>query len=175
MKFGLVIIGVIMAINALLFILSLIDRIRLRRQVRQQWGQTKPTSRFDSETSLAESFELSRAFQEKDSEVDLWTWEDLAGYQVFEKINHTYSSIGAEVLYERLRRFHFSDTESQQLEQDIAFFEEHPAEREACELVCASLGKQANNFVLHYLQQTDGKQLGSLRLFIRERKSFFFV
>jgi hypothetical protein len=67
----------------------------------------------------------------------------LNGYEIFEKSNHTYSRIGAELLYTTLRRFQFTSQHLEELEQNVTFFQENPAVREKCGYAFASLGKQA--------------------------------
>lgn len=60
-----------------------------------------------------------RKFRSWDSEIDDLTWYDLDMFEVFEGINSTYSSVGSEALYQRLRSFDFG--EDYQLEKLIAF------------------------------------------------------
>ena len=56
-----------------------------------------------------------KKFRTWDSEVDDLTWYDLDMFEVFETVNHTYSSVGSEALYQRLRNFDFG--EDQRLEK----------------------------------------------------------
>lgn len=76
---------------------------------------------------------LASTLQPTDSQVDGQTWHDLDMHRVFDQLNHTQSSIGAEALYQKMRLINFQpDASLQELED---FFEHHPdlsSEGSAC-------------------------------------------
>lgn len=85
-------------------------------------------------------------------------------FAVFELINSTYSSVGSEALYQRLRNYNWqTDTE---LETLINFYQQHPAIREKTQYRFAQLGKQDRNFSKHYLGKNQKTTIGSLPFFL---------
>ena len=56
--------------------------------------------------------------------MDDQTWHDLALDAVFDQLNYTQSSLGAEALYQKMRLLEFQPQD--QLHDLEAFFEEHP-------------------------------------------------
>ena len=83
---------------------------------------------------------LASTFQPTDSQVDGQTWHDLDMHRVFDQLNHTQSSIGAEALYQKMRLINFQpDASLQELED---FFEHHPDLRLKVQVVMNQLGKR---------------------------------
>mgnify|MGYP000267212205 CR=1 FL=1 len=78
----------------------------------------------DKEESLKAAWQIEKQFHDWDSEIDDLTWYDLDMQAIFELINGTYSSIGSEALYQRLRNFHFNQTDD--LEELIQFIKRIP-------------------------------------------------
>ncbi|MGM0240400.1 hypothetical protein ID741_003020 [Enterococcus sp. AZ103] len=76
--------------------------------VKNSWGKIPRVTNFDQENSLKQAFLEAKKYHQTDSEVDDITWYDLDMIRLFEELNHTYSSIGAEALYQRLRGFDFN-------------------------------------------------------------------
>lgn len=94
----------------------------------------------DSEESLAETMLLASALQPTDSQVDGQTWHDLDLYRVFDQLNYTQSSIGAEALYQKMRLIKFQPEASLQELED--FFDHHPDLRLKVQVVMNQLGKR---------------------------------
>ncbi|MHC5375263.1 MutS-related protein [Enterococcus sp. LJL120] len=160
------IICIILAVIVLLIAFSIWNSIKLRRQVRYGWGKLPNSTAFDKEKSLKEAYLEARKYHTTDSEVDDITWYDLDLIDIFDQINHTYSSIGSEALYQRLRSFNFSEADQAELEELITFYQENPQQREDVEYAFAKLGKRDKNFVVRYLSQSATNRLGSLWFFI---------
>ncbi len=134
------IVSIIIAFVILLVILDIFSRLKLKETVRSKWGKIPYQPRFDKEESLKEAWLTEKKFRSWDSEIDDLTWYDLDMFEVFEGINSTYSSVGSEALYQRLRSFDFG--EDQQLEKLIAFYQENPQLREKIQYQFARLGKK---------------------------------
>ncbi len=155
---------IILAIIAVIIGMEIYSTIKLKQMVKNNWGKLPRQLRFDKEESLKSAWLDERDLIVADSEVDDITWYDLDMFAVFELINATYSSVGSEALYQRLRNYRWqSDPE---LEQLIQFYQEHPQAREKIQYYFARLGKQDRNFSKHYLAQKDKQALGSLPLFL---------
>jgi len=99
----------ICGVIVLLIALDFNARRKLKESVHQKWGRVPYQPRFDKEKSLKEAWLTEKEFRSWSSEVDDLTWYDLDMFEVFEGINLTYSSIGSEALYQRLRSFNFGE------------------------------------------------------------------
>lgn len=157
------IVAMILAVIVLLIGLEVHARYKLKESVHQKWGKLPYQPRFDKEESLKEAWLTEKKFRSWASEVDDLTWYDLDMFEVFEGINLTYSSIGSEALYQRLRSFDF--TEDKRLERLIAFYREEPLVREKIQYQFARLGKKDGNFTKQYLADGKSKKIGHIGLF----------
>lgn len=145
-------------------ILDLFSKTKLRQLVRSQWGKIPRQIRLDKEESLKAAWQIEKQFHDWDSEIDDLTWYDLDMQAIFELINGTYSSIGSEALYQRLRNFHFNQTDD--LEELIQFYQENPEIREKIQFHFAGLGKHDNNFTKQYIANGKKEKLGNLGLYV---------
>lgn len=155
---------IIIAVVILLVVLDIFSRLKVKETVRSNWGKIPYQPRFDKEESLKDAWLTEKKFRSWDSEIDDLTWYDLDMFEVFEGINSTYSSVGSEALYQRLRSFDFG--EDYQLEKLIAFYQENPQLRERIQYQFARLGKKDHNFAKQYLADGKSKKIGRVGLFI---------
>lgn len=151
------------AIIVLVVGLSLYNRYKLRNEVRYRWGRQPHQTRLDKEESLKHAWQTEKSFRHFESEVDDITWYDLDLFAIFDQINATYSSVGSEALYQRLRNFDLGKAD--QLETLIQFYQENPQLREEVQFQFARLGKQDNNFTKEYLAQGVKKEIGHFAQF----------
>ncbi len=120
-----------------------LSTIRLRKKLAKAWEGKPFFLKKDSEESLAETMLLASTLQPTDSQVDGQTWHDLDLYRVFDQLNYTQSSIGAEALYQKMRLIKFQpDASLQELED---FFDHHPDLRLKVQVVMNQLGKKNHN------------------------------
>lgn len=157
-------IGIVLSVGAFFVILDLFSKTKLRQLVRSQWGKILRQIRLDKEESLKAAWQIEKQFHDWDSEIDDLTWYDLDMQAIFELINGTYSSIGSEALYQRLRNFHFNQTDD--LEELIQFYQENPEIREKIQFHFAGLGKHDNNFTKQYIANGKKEKLGNLGLYV---------
>lgn len=143
-----IIIGFALLIFMILFCIDLWSKYKLKQRIHYAWGKIPEYARNDQEESLITAWEITKKLKKWDSEIDDVTWYDLAMQEIFQQINLTYSSIGSESLYQRLRSFQF---EQDNLEELITFFEDQPALREKIQYQFARLGKLDNNLIKNYL------------------------
>ena len=120
-----------------------LSTILLRKKLAKAWEGKPFFIKKDSEESLAETMLLASALQPTDSQVDGQTWHDLDLYRVFDKLNYTQSSIGAEALYQKMRLIKFQPEASLQELED--FFDHHPDLRLEVQVVMNQLGKKNHN------------------------------
>jgi DNA mismatch repair ATPase MutS len=161
-----VVLGIIVFVFIFILGTNFYSSYTLRKRIKKDWGKLPTTKRFDKEESLKASYEKVKEYRLKESEIDDITWHDLDMFSIFTELNHTYSSIGSEALYQRLRLFSFDQTEQQKLEQLIQYLKEHPSIREKIEYTFATLGKKDNNFVVDYLLEGQEKRLNHLAFYI---------
>lgn len=120
-----------------------LSTILLRKKLAKAWEGKPFFIKKDSEESLAETMLLASALQPTDSQVDGQTWHDLDLYRVFDQLNYTQSSIGAEALYQKMRLIKFQPEASLQELED--FFDHHPDLRLKVQVVMNQLGKKNHN------------------------------
>lgn len=146
----------------IIFAITLIEvknRLYLRKRVKEKWGKLPYSRVFDKEASLKNAWLKAKQYRVYDSEIDDITWYDLDIASIFEQINGTYSSVGSEALYQRLRNFNFSETHHNRLEALITYYQKNPAQREQLQYQFACLGKKDNNLVESYLDETKNQKL----------------
>jgi hypothetical protein len=160
---GLALFGVLCLVT---YLLGLIDKIKLKKEVRRSWGKPARRTRRDGEASLKEAWQTAVTYRQFDSQVDDLTWHDLDLWSVFQKLNSTKSSIGSEALYQRLRNFDFSSEDNDRLAQLIHFFEDQVGIREQLLYQFARLGKKDHNCVERYLSETKSQKLPQLHFYL---------
>ncbi len=139
---------------------------KLKRNIQKEWGEIPKATRVESEKSLYRSYETLKSHLNFDSEVDDMTWYDLDLYTVFQRINHTRSSIGSEALYRRLRQFDLNNDSFKRVDAYIKFYENNPETREEMEYTFARLGKKNNHSVVRYLTTSVKKRISTLAFYI---------
>lgn len=147
-EIGIVVLFVI-GITGFFSYINYLSKVKLKQQIKSDWGNIPRGTKKDTEKSLHKAFSLKNHTGK--SKIDDLTWQDLDMFEVFQRMNLTYSSIGSEKLYTTLRSYSFNDTESSQLEEMITYFKEHPLEREAFSYQFAQLGKKDFNYIQAYL------------------------
>lgn len=138
-----------------------LSTILLRKKLAKAWEGKPFFIKKDSEESLAETMLLASALQPTDSQVDGQTWHDLDLYRVFDQLNYTQSSVGAEALYQKMRLIKFQPEASLQELED--FFDHHPDLRLKVQVVMNQLGKKNHNMA-RSIVANPGKQ--DLRIYL---------
>lgn len=140
------------------------SRMKLKQSIRQKWGTQPYQSRLDQEESLKEAWLEEKKYHHYEAEVDDLTWYDLDMASIFALLNNTYSSVGSEALYKRLRNYNFND--QKRYESLIKFFAENSVTREKVQYLFANLGKQDNNFSKQYLAEGGKNKLPNTWLYV---------
>ena len=132
-------IGLVMVI----VLTNYMSMIRLRKRLAKAWDRERFFIKKDTEESLVDGMLLASTIQPTDSQVDDQTWYDLALHKVFDQLNYTQSSIGAEALYQKMRLLTFQPDDSlRELEE---FFERQPDLRLRVQVIMNQLGKKNHN------------------------------
>lgn len=130
MENQLFVIGMIVCVVFILGILEYYRRWKLKKEIIEHWASLPQSYKFDKEESLKDAWQKMKEYRSYDSEIDDYTWQDLSGFSLFRQINATYSSVGSQALYQKLRAFNFSNQSHEILEEMILFFDEHPQSRQ---------------------------------------------
>ena len=137
--------------------------IRLRKKLAKAWDGERFFIKKDTEESLVDGMLLASTLQPTDSQVDDQTWYDLALHKVFDQLNYTQSSIGAEALYQKMRLLRFQPDDSlRELEE---FFERQPDLRLRVQVIMNQLGKKNHNMA-RSIVANPGRHYSYLYLYI---------
>lgn len=152
-------------IGCILIVLKIVSRFqkrKLRQKIKQNWGEPpQARNQYGEEDLKRGAAKISQKTGSKMTVDDL-TWKDLNMYEVFQEMNLTYSNIGAEFLYQRLRTI--STQESFDLEPMIAYLAENPLVREEIQYHFANLGQIKSNQSYDYFnEKVEQAELTSLK------------
>lgn len=153
------ILGLIVVIWATKFLTA----IRLKQKLKKAWDGAPFFRKKDTEESLIDSLAYPAKGRTIDSQVDDQTWHDLALDAVFDQLNYTQSSLGAEALYQKMRLLEFQPQD--QLHDLEAFFEEHPDLRLKVQIIFNQLGKKNHNMA-RSIVANPGKHYAGLPLYL---------
>ncbi len=118
-----------------------------RRTIREAWG--KETKR---EYSYEEFARIPHYYRKRlTSGIDDATWNDLDMDSLFEKLNHTYSSVGEEYLYYLLRTPVFEEKELAKRETIVSWLSAHHEDALKLQEVYARMGRARRIAVSDYL------------------------
>lgn len=144
-------------------VIFLILEKRSKRQlllkIKREWQDDAIVNNQKNEADLKKASVKIGNFTNKPTNIDNRTWEDLDLFKVFQKINHTYSTVGEEFLYYQLRTLKAKETDFDQLEARIQYFEKNPEIREQMQYHFASLGKINTNHSYLYFEPEKTKSL----------------
>ncbi len=92
-----------------------------------------------------------------ENHVDDITWNDIAGEDLFKRINYCYSSSGEEYLYYRLRTLSFNvpSNEKEALEERLGYIDSHEDERIRIQYAFAKLGRTGKYSIFQYVNWLD--------------------
>ncbi|MGY3704460.1 hypothetical protein BW731_05835 [Vagococcus martis] len=96
---GLVFIGVI----CFIIFVSMKERRRYRQMIQKRWGKDPSAYHSPNEEYLTEATYYLLSMMNRKDNVNSATWHDLDMFDVFKKINLTYSKYGEDMLYSSLK------------------------------------------------------------------------
>lgn len=125
---------------------------RFKKSLYEKYGEP-----FDKEISLERFAHICGYYKRHISErqIDDITWNDLNMDVIFMRMNDTFSSAGEEYLYYTLRNNTKSTAELNKLEEVISFFEKHPDERVAIQMLMRKLGTTGKFSLYDYLDNLE--------------------
>ncbi len=127
-------------------------RRRYEAKLREQYGKFP-----DREYSQEELENITRLFAYRHGEnfLDDITWNDLDMDRIFQLMNHTQSSSGAEYLYAMLRKPKLKKEELEELEQHISYFQREDEERVHLQMKLHALGRSGRYSIFDYMEFLD--------------------
>ena len=153
----------ILGLMVVIWATKFLTAIRLKQKLKKAWDGAPFFRKKDTEESLIDSLAYPAKGRTIDSQVDDQTWHDLALDAVFDQLNYTQSSLGAEALYQKMRLLEFQPQD--QLHDLEAFFEEHPDLRLKVQVIFNQLGKKNHNMARSIVAKP-GKHYAGLPLYI---------
>lgn len=100
-------------------------KLRIAKQLKEDWGAYPKREYKGVEFQKIRKYYDSLEF-DKYSKLDDITWNDMGMDMVFKSMNHTWSSIGEDCLYARLRKMDYSDDELMEFDKLVSHMEETP-------------------------------------------------
>lgn len=137
------------------------EKRKLKEKIRKEWGIHPRGTRFDKEESLKAAWLNYEEQHPSDFKIDDITWNDLDMARVFELLNNTKSSLGAENLYRLLRSFANDSKGVAEFQEYLDFYEGDDQARSKIQYVLAKIGKRDRNQLTVYLNQPQANKLGN--------------
>lgn len=133
-------------------------RRRLLTKIRMAYGKLPDREYTDVELKKIRTY-FDKVHDPNGYFVDDITWNDLDMDSIYIAMNHTFSSVGEEVLYDILREPVFSAEILHERERLIRFFMEHKEVREQILMDYASIGRTQKVSLVQFLEQFKELQL----------------
>lgn len=127
-------------------------KARFLKSLENQWGNFVNREYTHEEYECISHYSSSRDSQWK---VDDITWNDLDMDRIFKAMNHTQSSLGAEVLYDMLRKPVFSNEILQEREKLFCFMADHKGERTKMQVIFNQIGRTREYAITDYMSMLD--------------------
>lgn len=138
---GLVIIVMLVSI----VVMSVRERRKSRQMIHSRWGKDPSESYQPNESQLYEASSYLLKLMNKEENVNIATWNDLDMFDVFQKINLTYSKLGEDILYASLKSIDTEMSRDLLVEEDWQeYLSCHETQREALQYQLNQLGKKSN-------------------------------
>lgn len=124
---------------------------RRKQKIKEEFGR-QPAGKNGSWTRTSNLEEIRLYYDETkeglpSNAIDEITWNDLEMDRVFERINHTRSFIGEQVLYRRLHLLR-EEAQNREMEQRLNCFTEQETMRVELELELEKIGKNSADYSL---------------------------
>lgn len=112
----------------------------LKKELEKKWGM-KPERKYGYQEYERISRYYQETVKEDDCVVDDITWNDLGMDDIFRALNHTFSSVGEESLYRRLRILPKERNMREQFGKMVHAFEKNPEKTKKLQKIYAKIGR----------------------------------
>lgn len=154
---------------------------KLRRELKERWGK-RPVRKYGYEEYERISHYYRNTKNQNDRYIDDITWNDISMDDVFKEINHTWSSVGEESLYKRLRIQDQDDASLKKFGSMAAAFEQKPETAQKLQEVYASIGRTKSISLYDFIikasgleAKSNGRHYAAILLIIACLAGFFIV
>lgn len=113
---------------------------KMKKELDRRWGK-RPDRIYKHEEYERISHYYLHTKGAEDTCIDDITWNDISMDNVFKELNHTWSSVGEESLYKRLRILNPDEKNLEKFGKMTACFEENPDLSKKLQSVYASIGR----------------------------------
>lgn len=157
-------IGVLAGVFILFLMFSMTGRKAVKQKRIERISGKFGINPLKTNVELAENVDnYYRTFGDKDG-VDEVTWNDLSMNQVFARINNCDSSMGEEILYNRLHQCSTTREQDELLEKRIAFWKGDAEKRLKMEFLLSDLGKnQSAYYIPSYMDCVSEFQMSEIK------------
>ena len=131
-----------LAASILILVQNRSNQKRFLARIKNSWGQIPP-----KEYTYEELEHIAQFFRQREKNgfyIDDITWNDLDMDRIFILINQSCSPVGAECLYDLLRKPVFEEKELKERQRLIEFFRSHQEERQKLQMLLASIRRPGN-------------------------------
>lgn len=129
------------------------------KRFRQEWETGRFFAVSEDIQSVSSYWENKKRSQLNYAGIDQLTWDDLAMQEVFQKLNYTQSTVGAEYLFNQLRDIDPSLTQVQNNEELYTLLADNQEIREKLLLNLSSLGKRNYTNSSSYFYENQGDKI----------------
>ncbi|MGX6970304.1 hypothetical protein [Vagococcus bubulae] len=156
-----IIVIVVIVIFSIVF-MTIKERHKSQQMIQRRWNQD-PSSYYEpNERNLIESSHYLFTLLEKEGNINHATWQDLDLFDVYKKINLTYSKFGEDILYTSLKAIDINPSSSPLINEEWQLYlTNHMDERAKIQYRLNQLGKKikTNSLYRYFLEDTSIKMV----------------
>lgn len=154
---------------------------KLKKELDKRWGK-RPDRAYTHEEYERISHYYHHTKKPTDICIDDITWNDISMDDIFKELNHTWSSVGEESLYKKLRILKQNGKDLEKFGKMAACFEEHPDLSKKLQSVYASIGRTKSVSLYDFIvkasklsAKSNGKHYIGILLILACIAGFFIV
>lgn len=138
-------------------------REKLKKELDEKWGR-KAERKYPQNAYERISHFYQQTKQKNAVTIDDITWNDLSMDDVFRAMNHTYSSVGEESLYRRLRTLELTEEKLKAFGAQVSCFEQNEKAAKELQEEYASIGRTKSISLYDFIMTASGLTAKSNRL-----------
>ena len=154
------IIVIVMIVIFSIVFMTVKERHKSQQMIQRRWNQDPSGYYEPNEQNLMESSRYLFTLLEKEENINHATWQDLDLFDVYKKINLTYSKFGEDILYSSLKAIDINPSSSPLINEEWQLYlTNHMDEREKIQYQLNQLGKKikTNSLYRYFLEETSIK------------------
>lgn len=139
-------------------------KLRIAKMLKNDWGAyPKREYKGVEYQKIRRYYELLllENSREKSAVIDDITWNDMGMDSVFKSMNHTWSSIGEDYLYQRIRKMDYTDDELIKFDELVTYMEENPDKAQELQEEFVEIGRTKSVCIYEFLRKLAGLEARS--------------